>query len=92
MPKLGQSLIKAHLATAYVYLRHSSRQSGCHRDPGPNARAIMGVLIGEVLRQAGLISSAQAKVARYDQDATGMRFGEVLASRDWVTQETVDFS
>ncbi len=52
----------------------------------------MGVLIGEVLRQAGLISSAQAKVARYDQDATGMRFGEVLASRDWVTQETVDFS
>ncbi|MGB7415822.1 MAG: hypothetical protein WA902_16575 [Thermosynechococcaceae cyanobacterium] len=48
--------------------------------------------LGEILRQAGLISAAQISVAAHDQELyTDMRLGEVLALRGWLKQETADF-
>lgn len=48
-------------------------------------------LIGQVLVQAGLLTEAQVQVALQDQSYCGVRFGEILVTRGWVKQETVDF-
>lgn len=48
--------------------------------------------LGETLEQAGLICSSQLEVALYDlQNYGGMRIGEILCSRGWVTETTVNF-
>ncbi|MEN9230697.1 MAG: hypothetical protein Q6L68_07310 [Thermostichus sp. DG02_5_bins_236] len=48
-------------------------------------------LIGQVLLQAGLLTEAQVQVALQDQSYCGVRFGEILVTRNWIKQETVDF-
>ncbi|MGF1499708.1 MAG: hypothetical protein ACFB8W_23220 [Elainellaceae cyanobacterium] len=47
--------------------------------------------LGSYLVDAGLITDAQVNVALNDQQATGMRFGEVLATRGWVKQQTIEY-
>ncbi|MEB3357836.1 MAG: hypothetical protein VKK04_13990 [Synechococcales bacterium] len=47
--------------------------------------------LGSYLVDAGLITDAQVSVALNDQQATGMRFGEVLATRGWVKQQTIEY-
>ena len=48
-------------------------------------------LLGQTLRKAGLISFAQIQVALIDQEYYQLRVGEILASRDWIKQDTADF-
>ncbi|NCO74567.1 MAG: hypothetical protein GW795_11575 [Cyanobacteria bacterium] len=49
-------------------------------------------LIGEILVEAGLISSAQLKVVLSDQSQFfKFKIGEILALRGWLKKETVDF-
>jgi hypothetical protein len=48
--------------------------------------------LGSYLMEAGLITSAQVAVALNDQKLmNGMRFGEVLVTRGWIQQQTLDF-
>ena len=48
--------------------------------------------IGEILQDAGLITSPQLDVALRDQTYyEDMRLGEILALRGWVKQDTADF-
>ena len=48
--------------------------------------------IGEILQNAGLVTSSQIEVALHDQTYyQDMRIGEILALRGWVDQGTVDF-
>ena len=47
--------------------------------------------LGEILIEAGLISIAQIEVALKEQQASGMRIGEILVSHGWIDRETVDF-
>lgn len=48
--------------------------------------------IGEKLQEAGLISPYQIEVALIDQTSyIDTKFGEILALRGWLKQETVDF-
>jgi hypothetical protein len=47
--------------------------------------------LGAYLLEAGLISEAQVEVALTDQQATGMKFGEVLSTRGWINQQTVEY-
>lgn len=47
--------------------------------------------LGSYLIDAGLINQGQIDVALNDQKATGMKFGEVLATRGWVKQQTVEY-
>ena len=48
--------------------------------------------IGEILQDAGLITSPQLEVALRDQAYyQDMRLGEILALRGWVKQDTADF-
>ena len=48
--------------------------------------------IGEVLREADLITSPQLAVALRDQaHYEDLRLGEILALRGWIGQETADF-
>ena len=48
--------------------------------------------IGEILQEAGLITSPQLEVALRDQTYyQDMRLGEILALRGWVKQDTADF-
>jgi hypothetical protein len=48
--------------------------------------------IGELLTSAGLISEGQLQTALYDQQIyQDMRFGEILATRGWLSKQTVDF-
>ena len=49
-------------------------------------------LLGQTLLQAGLINRHQIEVALMDaQYRTDLKFGEILAARGWVAQETADF-
>ncbi|OKH16056.1 hypothetical protein [[Limnothrix rosea] IAM M-220] len=48
--------------------------------------------IGELLTSAGLISEGQLQTALYDQQVyQDMRFGDILATRGWLSKQTVDF-
>jgi len=48
--------------------------------------------IGEILQDAGLITSPQLEVALRDQAYyQEMRLGEILALRGWIKQDTADF-
>lgn len=47
--------------------------------------------IGNYLVEAALLSVAQTEVALCDQQATGMRFGEILVKRGWLKEETIEF-
>ena len=47
--------------------------------------------IGSYLVDAGLLSPAQVELALYDQERTGMRFGEILVCRGWLKQQTIEF-
>lgn len=47
--------------------------------------------IGGYLVEAGLLTPAQVDVALNDQKLTGMRFGEILAARGWVKQQTIEY-
>lgn len=68
-----------------------------HRDSGDRFQVqtvptlVKPKRLGSYLIEAGLITEAQVKVALNDQAATGMKLGEVLATRGWVKQQTVEF-
>jgi hypothetical protein len=47
--------------------------------------------LGGYLIEAGLITPDQVSVALSDQQATGMRFGEVLVARGWLKEQTVEW-
>lgn len=47
--------------------------------------------LGAYLLEAGLINEAQVEVALNDQQATGLKFGEVLSARGWIKQKTVEY-
>jgi len=47
--------------------------------------------LGGYLVEAGLLTTAQVDVALNDQKMTGMRFGEILAARGWVKQQTIEY-
>jgi hypothetical protein len=47
--------------------------------------------IGSYLEDAGLLSSDQIKVILADQQATGMRFGEIAVTRGWVKEQTIEW-
>lgn len=47
--------------------------------------------LGGYLVEAGLLTPAQVDVALNDQKMTGMLFGEILATRGWVKQQTIDY-
>jgi hypothetical protein len=47
--------------------------------------------LGDYLVEAGLLTKSQVDVALNDQQMTEMKFGEILAARGWVKQQTVEF-
>ena len=47
--------------------------------------------LGAYLLEAGLVSPDQINVALNDQQATGMKFGEVLVARGWLKEVTVEW-
>lgn len=48
-------------------------------------------LLGEILREADLITEAQIQVALQDQQYSPLPIGEILVVRGWLHQETADF-
>jgi len=57
-----------------------------HAAAAPERKRLGGYLI-----EAGLLTPAQVDVALNDQKLTGMRFGEILAARGWVKQQTIEY-
>ncbi|NCJ07971.1 hypothetical protein GS597_15945 [Synechococcales cyanobacterium C] len=47
--------------------------------------------LGSYLLDAGLLTEAQIDVALNDQEATGLRFGDILVERGWVTRKTIEY-
>jgi len=47
--------------------------------------------IGGYLVEAGLLTHDQINVALNDQQATGMRFGEIIVARGWLKEQTVEW-
>ncbi|MEB3308789.1 MAG: hypothetical protein VKJ02_00990 [Snowella sp.] len=48
-------------------------------------------LLGVLLQDAHLISDVQIQIALIDQQAYGMRLGDVLVLHGWLKQQTIDF-
>lgn len=47
--------------------------------------------LGSYLVEAGLLSPDQIKVILIDQQATGMRFGEIAVARGWLKEQTIEW-
>lgn len=47
--------------------------------------------LGDYLVEAGLLTKSQVDVALIDQKTYEMKFGEIVAMRNWVKQETVEY-
>ena len=47
--------------------------------------------IGSYLADAGLLTSDQIMVILNDQQATGMRFGEIVVARGWLKEQTIEW-
>ncbi|HEY9805807.1 MAG TPA: hypothetical protein V6D04_04515 [Candidatus Obscuribacterales bacterium] len=47
--------------------------------------------LGGYLVEAGLLTPGQVDVALNDQKLTGMRFGDILVTRGWVKQQTIEY-
>lgn len=47
--------------------------------------------LGELLIEAGLISPSQIEIALQQQASRKQRIGEILASHNWIKQQTADF-
>lgn len=47
--------------------------------------------LGEILIEAGLVTAAQIEFALQLQATTKLRIGEILASHNWIEQQTADF-
>ncbi len=47
--------------------------------------------LGGYLVEAGLLTPAQVDMVLNDQKVTGLRFGEILAARGWVKQQTIEY-
>ena len=62
--------------------RHST-QSGSSQ-PAPKR-------LGNYLVEAGLLSPDQINVILTDQQATGMRFGEIVVARGWLKEQTIEW-
>lgn len=62
----------------------------CQRSPFAPEQP-RGKRLGGYLVEAGLLTPAQIDVALNDQKSSGKRFGEVLAARGWVKQQTIEY-
>jgi hypothetical protein len=47
--------------------------------------------MGSYLVDAGLLTLDQINVALNDQQATGMRFGDIIVARGWLKEQTVEW-
>ena len=47
--------------------------------------------LGAYLVDAGLLTADQINVILNDQQATGMRFGEIVTARGWVKEQTIEW-
>jgi len=47
--------------------------------------------LGSYLVEAGLLTQTQITVALADQEATGMRFGDILIARGWLNEQTIEY-
>lgn len=47
--------------------------------------------LGSYLVDAGLLTTDQINVILNDQQATGMRFGEIVSARGWVKEQTIEW-
>ena len=47
--------------------------------------------IGSYLIDAGLLTEAQVDVALNDQQTTGMKLGEIVVMRGWISEKTMQF-
>lgn len=47
--------------------------------------------LGVYLREAKLLTDDQIRVALWDQQATGMLFGDVLLARGWVDETAIEY-
>jgi len=67
------------------------------RRPSPEAKSVEAKSVSHIKRlggylvEAGLLTPGQIDVALNDQKLTGMRFGEILAARGWVKQQTIEY-
>lgn len=66
-----------------------------NKDSHPGSRNVHAAprdkRLGGYLVEAGLLTPAQVDVVLNDQKITGMRFGEILAARGWVKQQTIEY-
>lgn len=47
--------------------------------------------LGSYLIEAGLLTQAHIDVALADQEATGLRFGDILVVRGWIKEKTIEY-
>lgn len=47
--------------------------------------------LGSYLLEAGLLTADQITVVLNDQQATGMRFGDIVVARGWLKEQTIEW-
>jgi hypothetical protein len=70
--------------------RVASPQENCRQNHVAPA-APSSKRIGSYLVEAGLLTMDQISVILNDQQATGMRFGDIVVARGWVKEKTIEW-
>lgn len=76
-----------------ISIINRKKQAETYYKKEPNCLNLKPLLLGEILKQAGLISDTQINIAlSLQQNAEHKaKIGEIIANNGWLAQETVDF-
>jgi hypothetical protein len=70
---------------------HGNATSTAAAKAGKDSPMSSSKLLGNYLIEAELLTPAQIEVALADQKVTGARLGEILATRGWIKQGTIEY-
>jgi hypothetical protein len=84
--------VSAHSLQQAVTPSHATQIQARVKDPASSRLPSAPTkYIGSYLVEAGLLSTAQVDVILCDQTTTSMRFGEIVASRGWLKEQTIEY-
>ncbi len=88
--KNGLAMVLAEVKGRGGFAESNSEQEPV-ASPLPAPSDVGSKLLGQYLIEAQLLTPAQIDVALADQKATGARLGEILSTRGWIKQGTIEF-
>jgi HPt (histidine-containing phosphotransfer) domain-containing protein len=89
--KNGLAMVLAEVKGRGGFAEPASEQEPAASPLPVSSSDVGSKLLGQYLVEAQLLTPAQIDVALADQKSTGARLGEILSTRGWIKQGTIEF-